>query len=79
MHHTFADLLTFHMAVSMAIGRLEVCTYRFLAQPERPSSNFIALTGVRVSLYNAVTEAHADTLIQFMEKFVSEAGSQASA
>jgi phosphoserine aminotransferase len=43
------------------------------------SSNFIALTGVRVSLYNAVTEANADTLIQFMEKFVSEAGSQASA
>ncbi|KAI0005969.1 phosphoserine aminotransferase [Russula compacta] len=35
--------------------------------------------GVRVSLYNAITEANTDTLVQFMEKFVSEASSQALA
>ena len=49
---------------------------RNLSGPHRIS---FALTGVRVSLYNAVTEASADVLIQFMEKFVSEAVSQASA
>ncbi|KAI9510230.1 phosphoserine aminotransferase [Russula earlei] len=31
--------------------------------------------GIRASLYNAITEADTDTLVQFMEKFVSEADS----
>ena len=37
------------------------------------------MTGIRASLYNAITEADTDTLVQFMEKFVSEACSEASA
>jgi len=56
---------------------------RFLAGAEKASMKGLkghrSVGGVRVSLYNAVTEANADNLIQFMEKFVSEAGSQASA
>ncbi len=51
----------------------------FLRNLSGPHIEFnIALTGVRVSLYNAVTEANVDILVQFMEKFVSEADSQAS-
>jgi phosphoserine aminotransferase len=50
----------------------------FLRNLSGPHQNSIVLTGIRVSLYNAITETSVDTLVQFMEKFVSEAGSQAS-
>jgi phosphoserine aminotransferase len=50
----------------------------FLRNLSSTHQHSIAFTGIRVSLYNAITEANTDTLVQFMEKFVSEAGSQAS-
>jgi phosphoserine aminotransferase len=35
------------------------------------------VAGIRVSLYNAVTEADTDKLVGYMKKFVSEASPQA--
>ena len=62
----------------MAIDRSEVRILFFLCSLSR-AHPFHYVTGIRVSLYNAITEANTDTLVQFMEKFVSEASSQALA
>ena len=47
----------------------------FFPKSERHSS----VVGIRVSLYNAVTEADTDKLVDYMEKFISEASLQTSA
>jgi len=52
---------------------------RFLAGAEKAGMKGLkghrSVGGIRASLYNAVTEAETDTLVQFMEKFVSEEAS----
>lgn len=35
-------------------------------------SLIIVLAGIRVSLYNAITEEQSDTLVQYMNGFVTE-------
>ncbi|KAI0288173.1 hypothetical protein BC826DRAFT_1039742 [Russula brevipes] len=62
----------------MAIGRSEVCVFHSSAILNGTQQFHPRVAGIRVSLYNAITEAETDTLVQFMEKFVSEAGTQAS-
>ena len=73
------DVLTFSRNVSMTIGRLEVCIYGLSSRNLSGTHQFRCMTGIRASLYNAITEADTATLVQFMEKFVSEACSEPSA
>jgi len=52
---------------------------RFLARAEKAGMKGLkghrSVGGIRVSLYNAITEADVDTLVRFMERFMDEASS----
>jgi len=56
---------------------LAVCIYDVSPEIRRDAKLIEFVAGIRVSLYNAVTEADADKLIGYMKKFVSEASPQA--
>ena len=63
------------LTVPMGIGRSAVCIHDVNLE-DAFLIEFVA--GIRVSLYNAVTEVDTDMLIGYMKKFVSEASPQAS-
>ena len=54
-----------------------MCIYDVSPEIRRDAKLIEFVAGIRVSLYNAVTEADADKLIGYMKKFVSEASPQA--